>query len=68
VKKLVASAAFLAAVLVPFAAIADDGKSNKSQPSDQFTLALFGHWPYNAGFQLGKRGLLQRPAAQLPVR
>lgn len=46
-KKLVASAALLAAALVPFAALADDGKSSKSHSSDQFTLAVFGDWPYN---------------------
>ena len=46
-KKLVASAALLAAALIPFAALADDAKSNKSSSADQLTLAVFGDWPYN---------------------
>src|SRR5882724_4908917 len=46
-KNLVASAAFFAAALIPFAAIADDAKSNNSNSAEQFTLAVFGDWPYN---------------------
>jgi len=46
-KNLVAPAAFFAAALIPFAAISDDAKSNNSNSAEQFTLAVFGDWPYN---------------------
>src|SRR5258706_1710735 len=45
-KKLVAIATLLAAVLAPYAAHAGDD-NDKSRSSDKFTLAVFGDWPYN---------------------
>jgi hypothetical protein len=45
-KKIIASAAFLAAALLPFATVADDGKGTKSHSPDAFTLAVLGDWPY----------------------
>ena len=45
-KKIIASVAFLTAVLPPFATAADDGKGTKSHSPDAFTLAVFGDWPY----------------------
>jgi hypothetical protein len=46
-KRIIASAAILAAALLPFAAPADDGRGRKSHSPDEFTLAVFGDWPYN---------------------
>lgn len=47
-KKLVASAAILAIVLVPFASAADDDDEAMDRRSQRaVTLAVFGDWPYN---------------------
>jgi Calcineurin-like phosphoesterase len=45
-KKFVATAAFLAAALLPFTSTADDGRENKSRFSKEFTIAVIGDWPY----------------------
>ncbi len=46
-KKNIASAALLATMLFAFAAIADDGdKDDNSRSRNEFTLAVFGDWPY----------------------
>jgi hypothetical protein len=47
-KNVLVSTAFFAAMLVPFLASADDdGQGKKSLAPDEFTLAVFGDWPYN---------------------
>ncbi|HTF14823.1 MAG TPA: hypothetical protein VK643_09150 [Burkholderiales bacterium] len=46
-KKLLASAALLAAALVPLTVTAHDDTPFDRRPDDSLTLAVFGDWPYN---------------------
>src|SRR6266850_4467927 len=67
-KNLVAPAAFFAAALIPFAAIADDAKSNNSNSAEQFTLAVFGDWPYNQLLRDSARLLIDSVNSDTKVR
>ena len=47
-KKFIAAIVFLAAALLPFSASADaDDKGKKARSPNEFTLAVFGDWPYS---------------------
>ncbi len=67
-KNLVAPAAFFAAALIPFAAISDDAKSNNSNSAEQFTLAVFGDWPYNQLLRDSARLLIDSVNSDTKVR
>ncbi|MDB5863304.1 MAG: putative transrane protein [Betaproteobacteria bacterium] len=45
-KRFTASVALIAAVLASGSVCADDAKARKSRSPDEFTLAVFGDWPY----------------------